>query len=608
MMRIRVYLVLYLVVFATVSILHAQLVDNGDGTITDTASGLMWTKDAKLPGSSNLTYAEAVAWVSALDYAGHTDWRLPAGIDPRNDPNGSTPDSQYYYDCSSSEFGGLFYTVLSGTGGLKITEMWNPSYQIVPNDDPDLPLFENILGVSSSGSIFWTGIPKDASNTWTFSFWAGSYKGVASGAGSTYRLRVWPVREASGGGGGEPEPGSNQPPTHFATLDGYDGAVPLAWGKPSDMTGLLGYDVHRYTMQGAHTKLADQIQNQYFRDESVVNGTSYNYTVRAVYTSGESDLVPNILGTPVEDGYTLPCGDAESSPTLDGHIQSAEWISAQTINITYPGVSPSVTLYAMNDHQTLYIGVDDPGDNTLDSWDGIGIIFDEDLDREWPPTNNGQEGILQIFWNGSTTASQFQAFYGTWPDEVHGSDWSMPTGLTHQISTASGHVQIEVGLDLSTSPFNGSGGDVLGVFFYSLDASSGFHGAWPQECANHLLSMTSGNAWAHGAFSFGDLTLSEYSDVDDRNGGLPESVVLEQNYPNPFNASTTIRYHLDRKAVIDLTVYDLNGKVIETLTQGLMKAGSHTCYWDTGNLPSGIYLCRLKTGGSIQTTKLILQK
>jgi hypothetical protein len=54
--------------------------DNGDGTITDNATGLMWVKDGSGAGCNNGaggTLAAAIAFCEALDFAGHTDWRLP---------------------------------------------------------------------------------------------------------------------------------------------------------------------------------------------------------------------------------------------------------------------------------------------------------------------------------------------------------------------------------------------------------------------------------------------------------------------------------------------------------------------------------------------------
>ena len=57
------------------SIKTARFVDNGDGTITDTTTGLMWAKGTL--GCGQVTHAHAIKACSALRLAGHKDWRLP---------------------------------------------------------------------------------------------------------------------------------------------------------------------------------------------------------------------------------------------------------------------------------------------------------------------------------------------------------------------------------------------------------------------------------------------------------------------------------------------------------------------------------------------------
>jgi hypothetical protein len=59
---------------ATTETASRRFVDNGDDTVTDTASGLMWTKATV---AKNQTYAQATAAAEQLDVAGHKDWRLP---------------------------------------------------------------------------------------------------------------------------------------------------------------------------------------------------------------------------------------------------------------------------------------------------------------------------------------------------------------------------------------------------------------------------------------------------------------------------------------------------------------------------------------------------
>lgn len=70
-----------LFVFSIPAKLHAALIDNGDGTITDTNTGLMWVQNANGAGSE-LSWSDANAWITQQNndnLAGHNDWRLPTG-------------------------------------------------------------------------------------------------------------------------------------------------------------------------------------------------------------------------------------------------------------------------------------------------------------------------------------------------------------------------------------------------------------------------------------------------------------------------------------------------------------------------------------------------
>ena len=58
----------------------ARFVDNGDGTITDKATGLMWAKDGNGAGCNNgatIAWGAAITFANDLTFAGYSDWRLP---------------------------------------------------------------------------------------------------------------------------------------------------------------------------------------------------------------------------------------------------------------------------------------------------------------------------------------------------------------------------------------------------------------------------------------------------------------------------------------------------------------------------------------------------
>jgi hypothetical protein len=89
---------------------------------------------------------------------------------------------------------------------------------------------------------------------------------------------------------------------------------------------------------------------------------------------------------------------------------------------------------------------------------------------------------------------------------------------------------------------------------------------------------------------------------------IPTATALHQNFPNPFNPMTEIRYDLTRPGMVSLKIYDLGGAEVATLVEGHKPAGTATVSWDAGTLPSGVYLCRLRTEEEGLTTKLLLLK
>jgi hypothetical protein len=94
-------------------------------------------------------------------------------------------------------------------------------------------------------------------------------------------------------------------------------------------------------------------------------------------------------------------------------------------------------------------------------------------------------------------------------------------------------------------------------------------------------------------------------------GGSLRAVPFESGlgcYPNPFNPDAVISYALPKAGEVRLTVFDLNGRQVRTLTEGWREAGAHTVRLDGRDLPSGVYFARLQGDGVSLTRKLILLK
>ena len=89
---------------------------------------------------------------------------------------------------------------------------------------------------------------------------------------------------------------------------------------------------------------------------------------------------------------------------------------------------------------------------------------------------------------------------------------------------------------------------------------------------------------------------------------LPEKYSLEQNYPNPFNPTTTISFSTPKQGLVTLKVYDVLGKEIATLVNGIKPAGIYNVDFDASNFASGAYFYKLETAEFTDIKRMILIK
>jgi len=99
--------------------------------------------------------------------------------------------------------------------------------------------------------------------------------------------------------------------------------------------------------------------------------------------------------------------------------------------------------------------------------------------------------------------------------------------------------------------------------------------------------------------------------VKQENIDKPTSFALYQNYPNPFNPTTTIRFSVDKAALVRLKIYNIMGQEVIELFNKETNPGNYTIRWDGKSkvgqpVSSGIYFAKLISIGQIQTIKLLL--
>ena len=93
---------------------------------------------------------------------------------------------------------------------------------------------------------------------------------------------------------------------------------------------------------------------------------------------------------------------------------------------------------------------------------------------------------------------------------------------------------------------------------------------------------------------------------------LPNTVSLQDAYPKPFNTSTTLSYNVPSDMNVNLSIYDLRGRLVAELVNGLHEARGisdpYKAVWNADMQSSGIDFVRLTAGSTVQNQKIMLIK
>jgi hypothetical protein len=94
--------------------------------------------------------------------------------------------------------------------------------------------------------------------------------------------------------------------------------------------------------------------------------------------------------------------------------------------------------------------------------------------------------------------------------------------------------------------------------------------------------------------------------VEELDPTIPHSAAITGSYPSPFVDASTILYSLDRAGLVDVSVYTIQGKKLETLFSGPAAAGDHTAVWKPEGVAAGVYFVRMESNSGRSTRKLVL--
>ena len=93
---------------------------------------------------------------------------------------------------------------------------------------------------------------------------------------------------------------------------------------------------------------------------------------------------------------------------------------------------------------------------------------------------------------------------------------------------------------------------------------------------------------------------------DTPSAGTRARAALKQNHPNPFTEATTIAYELDAPSQVSLKVYDVRGRLVQTLVDGHTGRGAHTHMFTPSSLPTGVYFYTLRVNDEHAATRKML--
>ncbi len=183
-----------------------------------------------------------------------------------------------------------------------------------------------------------------------------------------------------------------------------------------------------------------------------------------------------------------------------------------------------------------------------------------------------------------------------------------PASYSYQFTDVD-FISPEIGmlLDLVTTLKTTNGGSSWIIEYIGTQAGSFV----PSPGFSRLKMISEDTAYACGYYS-SVLKYSPYSPIGiiEWQTGAPKEFELYQNYPNPFNPSTTIKFAIAKPGNFTLKVYDITGRLVQTVMDNLsLNPGTVKYTFDGSNLASGVYFYSLYVDGNlVNTRKMVLIK
>lgn len=565
--------------------LDVRFRDNGDGTVTDRTTGLVWQK---VEPAQTMSWEQALTYADSLSLAGKTNWRLPniKELQSLNDPSVTKPSVRSPFVLVSST--GKLWS--STTQFNAATRAWYMEYEfgIVTYD----------LKTVTSGVL--------------------CVRGSSTGQLMTLREALIPAGEFSMGdhfGFVDPSHPSDELPLHTVKVDSFFIAT-------TEMTNALSVDL----LNKANADGAIEVRGNcvflkggadtllYLNGFASYSSIGWDGTTFSVVDFRAQHPIVGILWTgaaflcnrlSVTDGlqacYTLPAGDC--AMTRNGYRvpTEAEWEYAGRGGHTNPYYN-----YPWGDDQDVMKA----------NWPGSGDPYESGSYPLTTPVGfyDGTVKLKSVYgWPGTATSYQtangansfglYDMAGNVWEfvNDWYGNSYYSVSPYDNPTGPTSGFIMPD------GKPYRGMRGGNWYNGYSTTSVNDGHSRVSNRNPTYYRGPQDPNHPWYHVGFRAVRRPTQTSTDVREGAATLPDRPSLAGNYPNPFNPSTVIRYAIPRDGAIRLEVFSILGQRVAVLADGWTSAGNHEAVFQGTGMSSGVYIVRLQTpnGMAVHTMMLL---
>ena len=300
-----------------------------------------------------------------------------------------------------------------------------------------------------------------------------------------------------------------------------------------------------------------------------------------VYSSGLSLPLRGIAFADRLNGFVV--GDLGTMlKTTDGGTHWLDFSGTVTDNLNAVSMSSPLDVLAVG-NGGIILSSHDGGQSWQTCSAPVSVNFHGVSSHRGTAYTVGDSGVLLVSTDGGDT----------WTEQVSGILYAL-----NAVKAADDSVGFAVG-EKGTILWTTDGGRV-----WKSQSSGTTRGLFALSFFDINHGVAAGDVGTILVTSTGGLPLS----VPGARPGVPKTFTLYQNFPNPFNPSTTLRFDVPRTSRVSVTVYDVLGQAVASLLDETRTAGRYELRWDAGGCASGVYFCRMRAGGFVETKKLLLMR